>query len=66
MTASPFYRHKGGGVHVREKGEVVIFSPNRRGAVVEHYRKYTVGYGPGVAVVLGIVLGLVEISTASL
>ena len=25
--------------------EVVIFSPNRGGAVVEHCEKYTVGYG---------------------
>ena len=25
--------------------EVVVFSPNRGGAVVEHCRKYTVGYG---------------------
>ena len=28
-----------------EKGEVVVFSPNRGGAVVEHFRKYTAGYG---------------------
>ena len=28
-----------------EIAEVVVFPPNRRGAVVEHYRKYTVGYG---------------------
>ena len=25
--------------------EVVVFSPNRGGAVVEHCRKYTAGYG---------------------
>ena len=25
--------------------EVVVFSLNHRGAVVEHYRKYTAGYG---------------------
>ena len=25
--------------------EVVVFSPNRAGAVVEHCRKYTAGYG---------------------
>ena len=25
--------------------KVVVFSPNRRGAVVKHYGKYTVGYG---------------------
>ena len=28
-----------------EIAEVVVFSPNRGGAVVEHCRKYTVGYG---------------------
>ena len=28
-----------------EIAEVVIFSPNHGGAVVEHCRKYTVGYG---------------------
>ena len=27
--------------------EVVVFSPNRGGAVVEHCRKYTVGHGVG-------------------
>ena len=27
-----------------ETAEVVVFSPNRGGAVVEHCRKYTVGY----------------------
>ena len=31
-------------MHAREKGEVVIFSPNHGGAVVEHCRKCTVGY----------------------
>ena len=45
--ASPFYRHKEGGVHVQEIAEVIVFSPNRGGAVVEHYGKYTVGYGTG-------------------
>ena len=29
----------------REIAEVVVFSPNRGGAVVEHCRKYTVRYG---------------------
>ena len=29
----------------REIAEVVVFPPNRGGAVVEHCRKYTVGYG---------------------
>ena len=41
------------------------FSPNRGGAVVEYCRKYTVGMASGVAVVLGIVLGLAEIAPAS-
>ena len=30
-----------------EIAEVVVFSPNRGGAVVKHYGKYTVGYGAG-------------------
>ena len=29
----------------RGGGEVIVFSPNRGGAVVEHCRKYTAGYG---------------------
>ena len=37
--------------------EVVVFSSNRGGAVVEHYGKYNVGYGA----VLSIVLGLAKI-----
>ena len=49
-----------------EKGEVVVFSPNCGGAVVEHCRKYTVGMAPGMAVVLGVVLGLAKIAPASL
>ena len=49
----------------REIAEVAVFPPNRGGAVVEHCRKYTVGMAPGVAVVLGIVLGLAEIAPAS-
>ena len=48
-----------------EIAEVVVFFPNRGGAVVEHCKKYTVGMAPGVAVVLGIVLGLAEIAPAS-
>jgi len=34
-----------GGVHAQEIVEVVVFSPNRGGAVVEHCGKYTMGYG---------------------
>ena len=45
--------------------KVVVFSLNRGGAVVEHCGKYTVGMAPGVAVILGIVLGLAEITPAS-
>ena len=35
------------GVHAQGIVEVVVFSPNRGGAVVEHCGKYTVGYGAG-------------------
>ena len=42
--ASSFYRRRGD-VHAQEIVEVVVFSPNRGGAVVEHCRKYTVEYG---------------------
>ena len=45
--------------------KVVVFFPNRGGAVVEHCGKYTVGMASGVAVILGIVLGLAEIAPAS-
>ena len=41
----PFIDPRRGGVHAQEVLEVVLFSPNRGGAVVEHCRKYTVGYG---------------------
>src|SRR6185503_8133952 len=41
----PFIDTKRGGVHAQEIVEVVVFSPNRGGAVVEHCRKYTAGYG---------------------
>ena len=44
MTASPFYRHSEGWCTCTGGGEVVVFSPNCGGAVVEHCRKYTVGY----------------------
>ena len=36
-----------GGVYAQEVVEVVVFFPNRGGAVVEHCGKYTVGYGVG-------------------
>ena len=49
-----------------EIAEVVVFPPNRGGAVVEHCRKYNVGIASGVAVFLGVVLGLAEIAPASL
>ena len=41
----PFIDTRRGGVHAQEIAEVVVFSPNRGGAVVEHCRKYTAGYG---------------------
>ena len=41
----PFIDTRRGGVHAQEIVEVVVFSPNCGGAVVEHYGKYTVGYG---------------------
>ena len=45
VTASPFYRHKEGQCTCTGGGEVIVFSPNREGAVVGHCEKYTVGYG---------------------
>ena len=41
----PFIDTRRGGVHAQEIVEVVVFSPNRGGAMVEHCRKYTVGLG---------------------
>src|SRR6185312_15027097 len=41
----PFIDTRRDGVHAQEIVEVVVFSPNRGGAVVEHCGKYTVGYG---------------------
>ena len=61
----PFIDTKRDGVHVQGIVEVVVFPPNRGGAVVEHCGKYTVGMASGVAVILGIVLGLAEITPAS-
>ena len=61
----PFIVTRRDGVHAQGIMEVIIFSPNRGGAVVEHCGKYTVGMAPGVAVILGIVLGLAEITLAS-
>ena len=42
--ASPFIDTRRGGIHAQEIAEVVVFSLNRRGAVVEHCRKCTMGY----------------------
>ena len=36
---------EGGGVHAQEIMEVIVFSPNRGGAVVQHCGKYTDGTG---------------------
>ena len=41
--ASPFYRHKEGHYTCTGIVEVIVFSPNRGGAVVEQCGKYTVG-----------------------
>ena len=43
----PFIDTRRDGVHAQGIMEVVVFSPNRRGAVFEHCGKYTVGYGAG-------------------
>ena len=64
-SPSPFIDTRRDDVHAQGIVEVVVFSPNRGGAVVEHCGKYTVGMASGVAVVLGIVLGLAEIAPAS-
>ena len=45
LASPPFIDTRRGGVHAQEIAEVIVFSPNRGGAVVEHCRKYTVGYG---------------------
>ena len=41
----PFIDTRRDGVHAQGIVEVVVFSPNRRGAVVKHCGKYTVGHG---------------------
>ena len=43
----PFINTRRDGVHAQGVMKVVVFSPNRGGAVVEHCGKYTVGYGTG-------------------
>ena len=43
----PFINTRRDGVHAQGVMKVVVFSPNRGGAVVEHCGKYTVGYGAG-------------------
>ena len=62
----PFIDTRRGGVHAQEIVEVVVFSPNRGGAVVEHVESTLWGMVPGVAVVSGVVLGLAEIAPVSL
>ena len=52
----PFIDTRRDGVHAQGIMEVVVFSPNRGGVVIEYCGKYTVGMAPVVAVVLGIVL----------
>ena len=68
-TASPFIDTRRGGVHVREGGEVVVLP--RIGGVqwsttVESIPRVLEIMAPGVAVVLGVVLGPAEIAPASL
>ena len=43
----PFIDTRRDGVHAQGVMKVVIFSPNRGGAVVVHCGKYTMGYGAG-------------------
>ena len=43
----PFIDTRRDSVHAQGIMEVVVFSPNRGGAVVEHCGKYTGGYGAG-------------------
>ena len=51
---------------MREKGEVVVFPPNRGVQWSSTIESTLWGVAPGVAIVLGIVLGLAEIAPASL
>ena len=41
----PFIDTRRDGLHAQGIVEVVVFSPNRGGAVVEHCKKYAAGYG---------------------
>ena len=43
----PFIDTRRDGVHVQRIIEVIVFSQNRGGAVIEYCGKYTVGYGAG-------------------
>ena len=43
----PFIDTRRDGVHAQGIVEVIVFSSNRGGVVVEHCGKYTVGYGAG-------------------
>ena len=43
----PFINTRRDDVHAQGVMKVIVFSPNRGGAVVEHCGKYTVGYGTG-------------------
>ena len=68
VPASLFYRHKEGRGTCTGRSKVVVFSLNRGRAVGDYCRKYIVGalksMVPGVAVVLGVILGLAEIMVA--
>ena len=69
VSVFPFYRHKKGRSTCTRRSKVVVFSPNRGRAVGDYCRKYTMGalksMAPGMAVVLGVIFGLAEITPAS-
>ena len=61
----PFIDTRRDGVHAQGIMEVIVVSLNRGGAVVVTVGSTLWGMAPGVAVILGIVIGLVEIAPAS-
>ena len=62
----PFIGTKRGSVHAQEIVEVVVFSSNRGVQWSGTVESTLWGMVPGVAVALGVVLGLAEIAPASL
>ena len=61
----PFIDKRRDSVHAQGIMKVIVVSPNRGGAVVVTVGSTLWGIAPGVAVILGIVLGLAEIAPAS-